>query len=174
MNLNNLVFSLKKHLSWTLCYTLMRKFCVLVEETNQRCSSSWESELNWAIHFFMISCTHETVLVWWWQTVSGMTTIIGICPLGIMNILTKSHKDVDSSWWGISQPMNNKLIDQQWRPEGGARSQSCVQPLESQISLLNHFHIPCVHVKPFWADGGDGFFFVISCTDENIWWQPWE
>lgn len=81
-----------------------------------------------------------------------MTTIIGIHLLGIMNIHTKSHKDVGSSWWGILQLMNSKLVDQQRRPVGWARSPKCnvlpagggrgnkiknVQPLESQISSLN-------------------------------------
>lgn len=98
------------------------------------------------------NCVSAAVLVWWWQTVSGMTTIIGIHLLGIMNIHTKSHKDVGSSWWGILQLMNSKLIDQQRRPAGWARSQKrnvlpagvgwgnkikSVQPLESQISSLN-------------------------------------
>lgn len=116
------------------------------------------------------NCVSAAVLVWWWQTVSGMTTIIGIHLLGIMNIHTKSHKDVGSSWWGILQLMNSKLIDQQRRPAGWARSQKrnvlpagvgwgnkikkCSTSGESDIlTELLHFHISCVHVKPFRSDG---------------------
>lgn len=143
MTLLFLTNSLNKHISSMLCYTLMRKFCThrlkmanfnmltmfFGKRNKLKVFILWRvrAELNFSFFSYDLvytwNCVSAAVLVWWWQTVSGMTTIIGVHLLGIMNIHTKSHKDVGSSWWGILQLMNSKLIDQQRRPAGWARSQ---------------------------------------------------
>lgn len=143
MTLLFLTNSLNKHISSMLCYTPMRKFCInwlkmasfnmltmfFGKRNKFKVFILWRvrAELNFSFLSYDLvytwNCVSAAVLVWWWQTVSGMTTIIGIHLLGIMNIHTKSHKDVGSSWWGILQLMNSKLIDQQRRPAGWARSQ---------------------------------------------------
>lgn len=145
MTLLFLTNSLNKHISSMLCYTLMRKFCThrlkmanfnmltmfFGKRNKLKVFILWRvrAELNFSFFSYDLvytwNCVSAAVLVWWWQTVSGMTTIIGVHLLGIMNIHTKSHKDVGSSWWGILQLMNSKLIDQQRRPAGWARSPKC-------------------------------------------------